>query len=102
MIEDRAMTLGELGRRMDDLKDMFLSFQENIARQHNDLAGRMNVTLGPVSELKVKVEVAEKDINALGVKMDGILSRVTAIEVRAAAYAGGVSVLIWLANRLIK
>lgn len=102
MISDGPMTLSELGRRMDDLKEMFHSFKDEVSERQSMLANKMDITLGPVSELKVKVEVAEKDIDALGSKVEGIIGRVTAIEVRAAAYAGGVSVLIWLADRLLK
>jgi sensor histidine kinase regulating citrate/malate metabolism len=97
-MDTHNITIGEVARRLDDVKGMLMDLQD---RTH-ELSNQMNVALGPVSELRVHVQMAQKDIDNVSRKCDSTNDRMRMVEIRAASLAGGISVLIWVISRFVK
>lgn len=87
--EQGELTLGEIGRSVSRIE---------LAMAH--LSNQMQMSIAPVSELKVRVERCEADINGIGSKMTAISDKVDAVKTRADRAAGGVAVLAFLAGMI--
>lgn len=81
------LTIGEIGRSVS-----------RIEATVTHLAGQMQTAIAPVSELKVRVDRCEEDINGLGVKIDDVNTKIDAVKTRADRAAGGIAILAFVAG----
>lgn len=84
------VTLGEVDRSVKRLEAAVAA-----------LSGQMAVALGPIAEVRVRLENAREDINEIASAQRACTSRMEKIELRAAGVAGGVSALAFLAKFLL-
>lgn len=89
MSDPQEMTPGEMGRSLARI-------ETNIASLSNQMLG----AIAPVSEMKVKVERCQDDINGLGTKLTILNEKVDAVKTRADRASGGVALLAFLSGFL--
>lgn len=70
MSQGEDITLGEVSRQLRNLNQSFDAHRKETADNYLRLSNQMQATMGPVSEIKVRMERAEHDINALGAKRE--------------------------------
>jgi predicted nucleic acid-binding Zn-ribbon protein len=103
------VTLGELSRQLSTLTTNFNQHRIENAEQMRVLSNQFQVALAPISEIRVRMERAERDIAGVALKnesslrelteqVDAIDERVTEVRTQAAKLAGGISVLTLLAS----
>lgn len=85
--DQNELTIGEIGRSV-----------ARIELSVTNLANQVQTALAPVSELKVKVERCQADINGLGAKLTDVDEKVEAVKARADRAAGGAAMLAFLSG----
>ncbi len=81
------LTIGEIGRSV-----------ARIEATVTNLSGQMQTAIAPVTELKVRVERCESDINGLGVKIENVNAKADAIKTRADRASGAAALLAFLSG----
>lgn len=67
--DDQKVTLGEVFRLQQALAVSVEKLASEMRVGHHSLTNQMNVAIAPISEMKVRVDRCETDINGLGVKI---------------------------------
>ncbi len=107
MTED--VTLGEVSRQLALLTTNFNQHRVENAEQMRVLSSQFQIALAPISEIRVRMDRAERDIAGvasknetavkdLGDRVDEIDDKVADVKQQAAKVAGGISVLALLAS----
>jgi hypothetical protein len=89
MADTHDLTIGEIGRSVSRIES---------ALTH--LSGQVQMSIAPVSELKVRVERAETDINGIGTKLVTLDDKIDAVKTRVNIASGGLSVLAFLSSMI--
>lgn len=87
MGDQQEITLGEVGRRLASLETAV-----------HALSGQMQVALGPLGEMRVRLDIQERDLNGLGEKITDMEERIEAVQRRADLQAGGIAVAAFIAT----
>lgn len=89
MSDQQELTIGEIGRSV-----------ARIELSVTNLANQVQTALAPVSELKVKVERCEADINGIGTKLTDLDEKFDALKSRADRASGGAALLAFASGFL--
>lgn len=116
--DPQAVTVGEIYRLMQglitDVKTMstqFTSHQADVQNKHRDLIDRVQAMLGPMGEMRVKINRLEDDVNKLGAKhdtdvqqvnkkVDTIEAEVKSVVVNAAKVSGAIGMAAFIGSML--
>ncbi len=105
--EQNGETIGEVSRTLRRLEISMDRHQQDTQRRFGDLANSMQVALSPISEFRVHIDNARKDIDLLWsdyrkaesdhvTQIDALKERQRLMELRAAAVSGGVAVIMFI------
>jgi hypothetical protein len=92
---------GEIRRGFDRIEKQLDAMQRDVTTRYNDLADRVTSALGPVSELRYRAEMQEKDIEEIAEKVRGVEKAHNVMEVRAAGIAGGATAIVFFVKFLL-
>ena len=101
MTDHDELGSGEIRRGFDRLEKQIEAMQQDVSRRYHSLSDKMTTALGPIGELRVHLENAQKDVDRIATTQRGLVNRVGQIEIRAAAVAGGVTAAVFLVKFLI-
>lgn len=98
------ITTGELSRQLRDISSDFSTYRKEQGDAILRLTNLVQSALGPVSEVKVRIDRAERDINELGQKTDSrfedVNDKIDTVTTRAAQASGGIGVLTFVGSML--
>ena len=74
-MSSEQMTSGETQRWLERIDKNVDGLREEVRARHHELAGQMTAAIGPVSTLRLRVELSEKAIKDLQKDMRSVLIR---------------------------
>ncbi len=92
---------GEIRRGFDRLEKQLGIMQADVSQRYSDLANKMNVAIGPVSELRYRADANQKDMDEVCGKVRELEQAQTMAQVRSAGVAGGVAVILFIIKFII-
>lgn len=92
---------GEIRRGFERIEKQLDTMQKDVSTRYHDLANKMTTALGPISELRYRADVQEKDLNDVGSKLREVEKSQNSMEVRAAAIAGGATAIVFFVKFLL-
>jgi hypothetical protein len=101
LTEYDEMGPGEIRRGLERIEKQLSAMQQDVSTRYNELANKMVSALGPISELKFRLEKQDDDLIEIAGKVRVNEGRLATMELRAAAVAGGVVAVFSLVKFLL-